>query len=190
MPRIFDDYSDLTGDVTKDAANRALRHFIYRTKRGMTIPAELQAFILTGLERQLADGTGGWFVPTRGRPMINNDAGWRFVAMIAWHEYYFIAKGHSEIRRKNASDFLIRQFGHTYCGFDLSDSGVRRMVRHINEQGFSGIDSSAPNGINSSGIDFLNAKLFCRTELNMRGLAELSHAVAMVRRLNKNRGHK
>lgn len=179
--QIFDDYSNLTGDVTKDAADRALRHFIYRTQRGMTVPAELQAFILAGLERQLAEGSGGWYAPARGRPMINDDSGWRFVAMIAWHEYYFIAKGHSELRRKNVSDFLIRQFGHTYCDFDLSDSGVRRMVRHINEQGFSGIDG---------GSDIINAKLFCRTELNMRGLAELSHAVAMVRRLNKNRGHK
>ncbi len=188
--QIFDDYSNLSGDVTKDAADRALRHFIYRTQRGMTVPAELQAFILAGLGRQLADGTGGWFVPTRGRPMINNDAGWRFVAMIAWHEYYFIANGNSENRRAIVSDFLIKQFGHTYCDFDLSDSGVRRMVNDINDRGFSGIGSSSPNGPNSRGVDIINAKLFCRTELNMRGLAELSHAVAMVRRLNKNRGHK
>ena len=186
----FCDYSNLTGDVTKDAADRALRHFIYRTQRGMTVPAELQAFILNGIERQLADGTGGWSVPARGRPMINNDAGWRFVAMIAWHEYYFIAKGNSETRRAIVSDFLIRQFGHTYCGFDLSASGVRRMTDDINDRGFSGIDSSSPNGISSRDIDIINAKLFCRTELNMRGLAELSHAAAMVRRLKKNRGHK
>jgi len=189
--QIFDDYSNLTGDVTKDAADRALRHFIYRTQRGgMVIPAELQAFILNGIERQLAEGTGGWFVPARGRPTISNDAGWRFVAMIAWHEYYFIAKGHSEIRRKNVSDFLIKQFGHTYCDFDLSDSGARRMIEDVNNRGFSGIDSGSPSGINNRDTDLLNAKLFCRTELNMRGLAELSHTVAMVRRLNKNRGHK
>lgn len=176
--QIFDDYSNLTGDVTKDAADRALRHFIYRTQRGMTVPAELQAFILAGLERQLAEGSGGWFVPDRGRPIAQHDPGYQCIAMIAWHKYYFDATGQSEIRRVIVSDYISELFD---CDFDLSDSGVRRMVRHINEQGFSGIDG---------GSDIINAKLFCRLELNMRGLAELSHAVAMVRRLNKNRGHK
>lgn len=172
--RPFYDDDDLAGNVTAEAAARALRQFIALSRRGSPMPDNLREFVLTGLERQIDDGAKGWYATARGRTKVSEDKRYRVIAMVAWHQYHFVEKGNSDKRRYGVSIVLGSQFERLGSDYDLGESGVRRMVDFVNEHGFT----------------FEDAISVCSLYLKLRGLGVLSRARTMVRRLEKNRGHK
>lgn len=169
--RPFYDDDDLTGDVTAEAAARALRQFIALSRSGSPMPDNLREFVLTGLERQIDDGSKGWYVTARGRAKVNEDKNYRVIAMVAWYQYYFVARGNSEDRHSEVSIVLRRQIERLEVAYDLSKSGVRRMVDFVNEHGFT--------------IEDAQTTCCVYLKLNNPDIAR-----AMVSRLKKNRGHK
>lgn len=176
MPRLFDDYPDLTGEVTQEEAEIALEDYITMVAFDEPIPPKLQEFILAGLARQLRDKTGGWYKPTRGRKKIKDDnEEYRYVSMLARCKWYSGIKGDSEARMAIVSDFLKIEFASIKLNFDISPSGVRRMIRACSAHDRIGFDHYK--------------EIFYQRDVKILGLEGLSHAEAILH-IRKNRGQK
>lgn len=166
--RLYDDYSALRGEeVGRKDAERALRHYILRRKRGQSVPYDLQGFILDGLQRQLDGGAKGWH-NERGRPKEEHES----LNLWAWYCFHMDERfrgGLTDERYERISAHLTAELIPMRVDGvpGLSGPNIKRMVRDFKKSGFLRTDASVRPAVarDNSELNVINARLFCRCTL-------------------------
>ncbi|MBM5457543.1 hypothetical protein H8F21_08150 [Pseudomonas sp. P66] len=166
--RSGDDYSALRGEkVGREDAERALRQYIRRRKHGMSVPDDLQNFILDGLQRQLEGGAKGWHNEV-GRPKDEHES----LTMWAWYCFHMDERfkgGLTDERYERISAHLTEELIPLRVDGvpGLSGPNIKRMVRDFKRSGFQRTDASVRPAMASdiAELNIIKARLFCRCTL-------------------------
>ncbi|MBI6854784.1 hypothetical protein YA0002_18585 [Pseudomonas cichorii] len=193
------DYTKLRdAPVSPDEARRALRHFIARSKQGRDIPEDLMAFILAGLERQLASDEGGWF-------RVEKKTSDQYLPAKAWYCLNFDPKfergsrglttqkeQHAAIglHLKQKQSTLFAQFtdiDRSAFKDRYSENPTGEMIREFAESGFM-LPSDMLSAEDARIWNLAEARLFCELALDMTCEEAKKRAIQIVDVWNREHG--
>lgn len=197
--RAGDDYTKLRDTpIDPDEARRALGHFIARSKQGRDIPEDLMEFILTGLERQLANDEGGWFraekknrdeyLPADAWYCLNFDATFKRGDNGPATRKAQLAKIGMHLRKKQSALFkCFPEIDRSAYKDRFSENPIGKMVKEFSSSGFMRPDDTN-SAEDAQFWNRLDAKTFCELRLDMKGEEAEKHAIEIVDKWNQQYG--